>query len=1191
MKLSKSISALLVTAAFASAFSAERVDFVQPGDEADEKAHAIVQENSSPGKWSNRGFRQVPGPDGFFAYRMKCVPKAAVALTYWGRDGWDGRIFDLAVDETTIAHIDMPRIDKDEFHEVEYPIPAELTRGKKTIEVRITSTPDSRCAGGIFGVAVVKYVPPKPAPPRIKANYEGKATGWFMDPLMLKDEWTLAVQAKAMGNDNTLLFVHGTSQGRHGTGVFGVAAGENGHVEFFDGWSRANGRRTIATKFVSHRNDQMHLYVITRRKDGFAVFYVDGEFAGAVPGFGFEPNAGFLAFGGVHARGAGLGFAVTDKNQYGRIVVWDRVLEERDIEKLAERLPPEPAMPKEKEKISAALGREKLLRLGRELPPRVEISAKEDPSLVAKGVLAQCIYGLSQRLELGSGGKLELGELGLEFDSNYAHGKEGRIVFSGGTLSTYEKSHVSSLAPIRLVNGTVSKIVAKDKLVLRTAFEGGGDLVIAGKGRVAFSKSCPEATGTLKLAEGADVFFAPGAVWGGKIVRGQGVKLAGSPKAQTKDFPQPATAYNPKKLRMEKLGRGVCAWRLTNDTVRIGWRYKSSDPTNAAFNVYCDGKKVNSTPVANVTYFDHRFEWDGKDHRYEVAAAGTTSPRQQGFLLVGKSKLGYLDIELEPPAPRKTPDGQEYTYFPCDSSVGDLDGDGEYELVIAWWPTRHGDNWYWGQSGETILEGVKLDGTNKSLWRIDLGPNVRSGPHYNPFLVADFDGDGKAEVIVRTAQGAVDGLGRTLGWAGEAKDGPRGTNSYDFAAVRRELPRWTKGAKFKDFRPEDQFTAFAPNYVTCFAGPTGEALDTLPFKPDVLDDPEAIARRDFNAINWWYASRCPGNQSFRMLATTAYLDGAHPSAVMCRGYYSRTNLCAWDFDGKELKERWFFCSETERNFGYGGQGFHNIRAGDVDFDGKDEIIYGHMAVDHDGRGLWTSGYGHGDAMHIFQASPESRGLVNWTCHEHWPFGVSLIDCETGKTLLRRNGYNDTGSCNAMDIDPGTPGVELFAGGNLGNFSAKTCTQYPSPKAKPIINYYANLRGHILWKGDMSTSSYSGGSIIWEYFMFRRWVTELWNAGPEVDSVGGTKGNPNLICDIYGDWREELVLRRRDNRGVRVFFTPFDTEYRFWTLMEDPVYRDGVASQNSGYNVPTSPGFYFGPDLKGHGIWFRGAYLP
>ena len=993
------------------------VDSVQPGDAASEKAHQLTEAKSSVGKWSDRGFRHIVGAkDGYFAYTLKCAPQSAVAITYWGLDGWDGRAFDLLVEDECIAHVVIPRLDKSEFNTVEYPIPTALTQGKKSIEVKIVAVADFRCAGGIFGVAITKYKPSMEVP---------------------------------------------------------------------------------------------------------------------------------------HPRPEGVNYLSTNE----------------------------------------------VVQFGHDFPAQVIISASTEKRLYAKGVYAPGISKGNQRLELGTGGRLAIGEEGLIFDSNYIHGQNNQIVFSGGIFANYQRSHIRSVAPILLVKGTASKVHAQHKLTFYTAFEGKGDLTISGAGKVFFTRSCPNATGCLRLTKETEVVFQHGCRWGGKIIREKGSKLVGEPlKKDAEVFPQPATAYNPKRLKMEKLGRGVCAWRLTNDVVRIGWRYKSSDPTNAAFNVYCDGERINPRAITNVTYFDHKFRWDHKTHLYTVLPASSATTTKTTacvpFHLSGDSQIGYLDIELTPPAPRKTPAGEPYEYFPDDCSVGDLDGDGEYELVIAWWPTRHGDNWYWGQSGETILEGVKLDGTGKSLWRIDLGPNIRSGPHYNPFLVADLDGDGKSEVVVRTAQGTVDGIGRIFGWQDAPKDGPRGTNSYDFANVRSQMPKWIRfGAKFKDFRPEDQFAAFAPNYVTCFSGVDGRALDTLPYKGDILDDPVAIERRDFNAINWWWSSRCPGNQSFRMLATTAYLDGAKPSAVMCRGYYSRTYLWALDFDGKELKERWFFNSHVPRMDGYAWNGFHNIRAGDVDFDGKDEIVYGHMCVDHNGQGLWTSGYGHGDAMHIFQASPENRGMVNWTCHEHWPFGVSLIDCETGRTLLRRNGPKDTGSCNAMDIDPGTPGVELFAGCNIGNFSAKDCHQYPAPKPKPIINYYANLRGHILWKGDMSTSSYSGGTIIWDYFMHRRWVSVLWDAGPEVESVGGTKGNANLIADIYGDWREELVLKRKDNRGVRVFFTPFDTEYRFHTLMEDPTYRDGVASQNSGYNVPTSPSFYFGPDLKGHNIWFRGTYLP
>ena len=271
---------------------------------------------------------------------------------------------------------------------------------------------------------------------------------------------------------------------------------------------------------------------------------------------------------------------------------------------------------------------------------------------------------------------------------------------------------------------------------------------------------------------------------------------------------------------------------------------------------------------------------------------------------------------------------------------------------------------------------MKLDGTSRSLWKINLGPNIRSGSHYVPVMVADFDGDGSAEVICRTADGTVDGKGRVL--SGGA---------------------FSKGARFKDWRAEDYNVVFAPNYVTCFSGRTGAALDTVPYRPSVLEDAKAIERRDYNAVKKFWSARNPGNQAFRFLGAVGTFDGRRISAVMCRGYYSRTCLAAYDFEDGKLKERWYFCSDDEDNWGYGGQGFHNLRVADVDFDGRDEVLYGHMCVDHDGKGLWTTGYGHGDALHLVQASPDTRGLRLWTCHEASPYGVSLIDAQSGRTKL------------------------------------------------------------------------------------------------------------------------------------------------------------------------------------------------
>lgn len=318
------------------------------------------------------------------------------------------------------------------------------------------------------------------------------------------------------------------------------------------------------------------------------------------------------------------------------------------------------------------------------------------------------------------------------------------------------------------------------------------------------------------------------------------------------------------------------------------------------------------------------------------------------------------------------------------------------------------------------------------------------------------------------------------------------------------------------------------------------------------------------------------NRSDRFLAAAAYLDGKHPSAVMCRGYYTRSVLAAYDWDGKELKLRWVFDSDTPGNEAYAGQGNHNLRVADVDKDGCDEIIYGQMAVDNDGKGLYSTGMYHGDAIHLISDINNEKYYV-WGCHENKKDGTSLRDAATGEIIFQFKSDKDIGRCMAADIDPTHEGVEVWSPNTGGVRDFKGNLISPAEKFQNEISAGVPVNFAVWWDGDLLREMLDKN-------MVSKYNWQTGSCEPLLEMEGcmwnnGTKANPAVSADILGDWREEVVMRTADNRNLRIYVTPYATDYRFPSLMEDPVYRMSVANENIAYNQPPELGFYFGPDMK------------
>ncbi|BCJ74955.1 hypothetical protein CS0771_44990 [Catellatospora sp. IY07-71] len=721
-------------------------------------------------------------------------------------------------------------------------------------------------------------------------------------------------------------------------------------------------------------------------------------------------------------------------------------------------------------------------------------------------------------------------------------------------------------------------------------------------------------------------------------------------------------------VQLERLDRGLVA-AATADGTFLSWRLRGHEVTgrtgtglaSPAFHVYRDGQRI-----ATVTDSTNHLDRDGTPgSAYRVAAVVGDAEVDLSDEVTPWSG-NHHDVPLRKPADGVTPSGEAYTYSVNDVSVGDVDGDGQYEYVVKWDPSNSKDVSQVGYTGPVYIDTYRLDGT--LLHRIDLGVNVRAGAHYVQFLVYDFDGDGRSEMMFKTAPGTKiiryrpDGgvaseryitmprrdraAGHThqddyrlsaagyyehvvdmfLGWHQhpEVLAGRWPATLEDAFGIPRAYPYPLSDADARaladhfvdvyapsrstrnNLRAFQGFIVDGPEYLTVFEGATGRELETIPYKPGRTDD----------GLRWgdYAMARIePGNRVDRFLATVAYLDGRRPSAVFARGYYTRTTLVAYHWNGKRLTEDWFVDSGwvpmsnpfNDSPHGRDGtdpeyatlttQGAHSLSVADVDADGRQEILYGGATLDDDGSLLYSSfaplppgsadpgavvRVGHGDALHVTDIDPDRPGLEIYMVHEGGtfaPYGHALRDARTGEVIFGDYTGRDTGRGMVGDVAPEVRGLEVWpamppnaADLGIGLFSADGDLLAPTTPGTNMS---------VRWAADMTTQIVNGTATT----VLQTPTVDDWRRGRLLTAEGtlannGTKGNPALVADVFGDWREELLLRTADSTALRIHLSTEVTDRKMFTLMHDPQYRADIARQQTSYNQPAYPGFHLASDV-------------
>lgn len=626
----------------------------------------------------------------------------------------------------------------------------------------------------------------------------------------------------------------------------------------------------------------------------------------------------------------------------------------------------------------------------------------------------------------------------------------------------------------------------------------------------------------------------------------------------------------------------------------ISWRLLKTDPSNVAFDIYksVDGEaevKLNEEPISNTTSWVDADIDVSKTNVYRVTLANQTETLCDYTFTSEMAEKFYHEIRLN----LNVPDAS-ITYSPDDIQLGDLDGDGELEIVVKREPYDGANMGVWF-NGTTLLEAYKMDGT--FLWQIDLGINIRSGSHYTSYILYDFDGDGLCEIAFRSSEGTkfadgkiiTDANGKINDYRNRQTDGK---GWYSGAAIARD--------------PNDPSTATTcglimegPEYISICRGYDGREITRIDNIPRGGEGSK-VSRAKYWSEYWGDDF---GNRMDRFFIGVAYLDGipdeatgvrtTNPSLIISRGIYKNWQVWALDLKGNELVPRWKF-DTADHASKWKGMCSHCFRVADLDGDGKDEILYGSAAIDDDGSELWCNGNGHGDILHVGKFIKDRSGLQIVASFEEAKdyegqgngYACQVINARDG-SMITGHGRNlpvdasDVGRCIVADVDPDSPDFEYWSSTQEGMFSCNgtglVSTTYPTGIGSGVMYNVA-----IYWSGQSTREMLDRGCIV------------SYKANPDVnkskknrlisfDLYGSNQGNhaskynPCYYGDFLGDYREEVILGSSDYKSIYIFSTNHPTTHRLPHLMTDHNYDMSQAMQNMGYNQGTNLGYYVGAE--------------